>query len=81
MGEAREIAGLPDAAGRRAAGRLAARSALRLARDERGATAIEYALIVSLIFLVIVTSVTLFGTKTTNMFNFISTTIGAAISP
>ena len=35
----------------------------------------------SLIFLVIVTSVTLFGTKTTNMFNFISTTIGAAISP
>ena len=60
---------------------MAARSALRFARDERGATAIEYALIVSLIFLVIVTSVTLFGTKTTTMFNFISTTIGGAISP
>jgi pilus assembly protein Flp/PilA len=60
---------------------VAARSALKLARDQRGATAIEYALIVSLIFLVIVTSVTLFGTKTTDMFNFISTTIGGAISP
>jgi pilus assembly protein Flp/PilA len=49
------------------------------AADERGATAIEYALIVSLIFLVIVTSVTLFGSKTNGMYNFISTSIGTAI--
>jgi pilus assembly protein Flp/PilA len=79
MGEARETAGLSDAAGGRSAGGLVARFALKLARDQRGATAIEYALIVSLIFLVIVTSVTLFGQKTTNMYDFISTTIGAHV--
>jgi len=33
----------------------------RFLRDERGATAIEYALIASLIFLVIITSVALVG--------------------
>ena len=60
---------------------MAARSALkRFVRDESGATAIEYALIASLIFVVIVTSVTLFGTKTTGMMDMISATIGGAIS-
>ena len=54
---------------------------MRFARDESGATAVEYGLIVSLIFLVVVTSVSLFGTKTTGMFNFISNTVGGAIGP
>ncbi|MBC7670026.1 Flp family type IVb pilin [Caulobacter sp. DWR2-3-1b2] len=50
MGEARQARGLSDAAGRPAADRLAARSALsRFWRDERGATAIEYGMIVALI--------------------------------
>jgi pilus assembly protein Flp/PilA len=53
----------------------------RFARDESGATAVEYGLIVSLIFLVIVTSVSVFGNKTSGMFNFISNTIGGAIGP
>lgn len=59
---------------------MAARSALkRFWRDERGATAIEYAMIASLIFLAIVTSVTTFGTKTTNTFQYIANKIGAAM--
>lgn len=44
-------------------------------RDEGGATAIEYGLICALIFLVIVTSVTAFGNRTTGLID----TIGAAI--
>ena len=51
---------------------------MRFLRDERGATAIEYALIASLIFVVIVTSVTLFGTKTTDMMDMISAKVSAA---
>ncbi|HLI67365.1 MAG TPA: Flp family type IVb pilin [Caulobacteraceae bacterium] len=59
---------------------MAARSALRrFCADRRGATAIEYGLIVSLIFLVILASVTAFGTKSTNMYNTISTAISSAM--
>ena len=47
--------------------------------DESGATAIEYGLIASLIFLVIVTSVTAFGNKTTQIMDAVSTAIDAAI--
>jgi pilus assembly protein Flp/PilA len=47
--------------------------------DERGATAIEYGLIVALIFLVIVTAVTLFSDRATAMFTYISTTIDGAL--
>ena len=54
---------------------------MRFARDDRGATAIEYALIVSLLFLVIVTSVTAFGNKTSSKYNFISNSINTAIGP
>ena len=39
----------------------------------------EYGLICALIFLVIVTSVTAFGNKTTNIMNTVSAAIGAAI--
>ena len=80
MGEAEQPDGLPDAAGRRAPRRLAARPRLRdFTADQAGATAIEYGLIVSLIFLVILSSVTMFGSKATNMYNTISSTIGSAI--
>ena len=51
----------------------------RFAKDERGATAIEYALICGLIFLVIISAVTLFSTQATAMFNYISTTIDGAL--
>jgi pilus assembly protein Flp/PilA len=37
--------------------------------DERGATAVEYALMVGLIALVIVTGVTAFGISVNNLFN------------
>lgn len=48
-------------------------------RDEDGATAIEYALIISLIFLVIVSAVTLFATNMTTMFGIINTAMVAAL--
>ena len=53
--------------------------ALAFAADERGATAIEYGLICSLIFLVIIGSVTAFGTRATNIFLNAANTINAAI--
>ncbi|MBI1405519.1 MAG: Flp family type IVb pilin [Caulobacter sp.] len=52
----------------------------RFLRDESGATAIEYGLIVSLIFLVIVTAVTTFGNKTTGIMQTVSDAIAAAIA-
>jgi pilus assembly protein Flp/PilA len=85
MGEARQTERLSDAAGRRAAGGLVARlsltgakAAARLARDESGATAIEYGLIVSLLFLAIVSGLSLFATNENAMYTHISTTIGNA---
>ncbi|HZL60549.1 MAG TPA: Flp family type IVb pilin [Stellaceae bacterium] len=44
-----------------------------LQRDERGATSIEYALIASLIAVVIVASVTVTGTSVKNIFNSVAT--------
>ena len=41
----------------------------RFRRDESGTTSIEYALIASLVFLVILSSLTLFGTTATGIFN------------
>ncbi len=41
----------------------------RFARDDSGATAIEYGLIAGLIAVVIVAAVTTVGTKLTNSFN------------
>ena len=40
-----------------------------LSRDDRGATAVEYGLMVALIAAVIVTAVRLFGTNLTSVFN------------
>ncbi len=51
---------------------------VRFLRDESGATAIEYGLIVALVFLVAVSAMTAFGTSMTTMYNLISTTIGGA---
>ena len=46
--------------------------------DRRGATAIEYGLICSLIFLVIVTAVTSFGNNTSNKIFYIANAVSAA---
>ena len=51
----------------------------RFLKDETGATAIEYGLIASLVFLVIVTSVTVFGNKTSAKMQYVSDAIAAAI--
>lgn len=47
--------------------------------DDDGATAIEYGLIVSLIFLAIVGSITAFTGGMNGMFTIILTTIGSAL--
>ena len=46
-----------------------------LGRDDSGATAIEYGLILALIFLGMMTAVTGVGQTTINMWNNVSTTI------
>jgi pilus assembly protein Flp/PilA len=48
----------------------------RFWNDESGATAVEYALMVALIAVVIITAVTLLGTNITSRFNQAATTIG-----
>ena len=50
----------------------------RFLNDERGATAIEYALIVGMIFLVIVGAVSLFASRATGTFDKVSTAVSAA---
>jgi pilus assembly protein Flp/PilA len=45
----------------------------RFAKDESGATAIEYGLIVALIAVVIITVITTIGTKLTTKFTAVST--------
>jgi pilus assembly protein Flp/PilA len=51
----------------------------RLMRDEGGATAIEYGLILALIFLAILSAVTAFGNTSTGVFNVAMTTIRTAM--
>jgi pilus assembly protein Flp/PilA len=79
MGETEPNGRLSDAAGGRAVGRVAARFALRFARDDSGATAVEYGLIITLIFLAIVGAVGSFSTKFITVLNTASTTIGGAL--
>jgi len=50
-------------------------SVKRLVADESGATAIEYALIASLIAVAIIVSVTLLGTQLQNTFNEVSSNL------
>ena len=47
----------------------------RFARDEFGATAIEYGLIAALISVVIITAITSVGTKLTTTFNTVATSL------
>ncbi|MCA3701290.1 Flp family type IVb pilin [Brevundimonas sp.] len=51
----------------------------RFLADESGATAIEYGMICGMIFLVIITAVTLFANRATDMFDYVSSTIAAVI--
>lgn len=51
------------------------KAARRFADDERGATAIEYSLIVSLIFLAIVGAVKAYVNSTSEMYSEISSTL------
>jgi pilus assembly protein Flp/PilA len=46
-----------------------------LQRDDRGATAVEYGLMVALIAAVIVTAVSLIGTRLNSIFNTVSSSL------
>lgn len=46
--------------------------------DDRGATAVEYGLILAMIFLAMVTSVTYMAATTTSMWNNVSTEVANA---
>ena len=82
MGETQPDERLSNAPGGRPAGRLAARLLVkRFLADGRGTTAVEYSVIIALIFVVIVSSMTVFGNKTTNVMNRVSNAIGSAIGP
>ncbi|MEI9993597.1 MAG: Flp family type IVb pilin [Rhizomicrobium sp.] len=73
MGAAAGADAISDAGGRPAAHPHAARSALsRLAADASGATAIEYAMIASIISIVIFTAVSAIGTSLTTFFQNLS---------
>jgi Flp pilus assembly pilin Flp len=74
MVEAARVDGTGDAASRSAARRHAARSTLAaLLRDTNGATSIEYALIASLVSILIIAGVTQVGTTIRdNFFNKIA---------
>ena len=50
----------------------------RLERDDKGATAVEYGLMVGLIAAVIVLTVAALGTKLDGLFSFVNTSIPAA---
>lgn len=52
----------------------------RLIRDEAGATALEYGLIISLMFLVFVSALTAFGGHSSGLFNRAMDTIRAAMA-
>ena len=53
----------------------------RFLTDESGATAIEYGLIIALIFLVILGSVQLFAANATGLFDRVATAVGSAMGP
>jgi pilus assembly protein Flp/PilA len=54
------------------------RAVARLTRDESGATAVEYGLIVALIFLAIIGGLSTFATNENTMYTSISNAIGGA---
>nr|WP_286800867.1 Flp family type IVb pilin [Oceanicaulis sp. UBA2681] len=82
MDAARPVSRVSDATRRQAAGggiaRQAGRCARRLICDERGATAIEYGLIVGLLGVVVITAVSLLGDQLWQLLQMVSTTISTA---
>lgn len=52
----------------------------KLRKDENGATAIEYGLIAGLISVVIITAVTLVGSKLEGVFYYIGSTLDGALN-
>ena len=54
------------------------RNLQELARDERGATAIEYGLILTLIFLAMIVAVTAFGQETIKMWTEVAQKVDSA---
>lgn len=50
----------------------------QIVRDTRGATAVEYGLILALVFLAMVGAVSQFGTSTIGMWNNVATTISTS---
>jgi pilus assembly protein Flp/PilA len=50
----------------------------RIFKDERGATAIEYGLILAMIFLAMIGALTLVTSRTIEMWNFVSTSVTEA---
>ncbi|VVT10397.1 Flp/Fap pilin component [Sphingomonas sp. EC-HK361] len=63
---------------RRLSPRALARQLSRLAADERGATAVEYGLILALIFLAVVGSIQAVANSTTGMWNDVSSKVANA---
>ena len=53
----------------------------RLKREEKGATAVEYGLMVGLIAVAIITAVTLLGGNLSGLFNRIAGSVGTAGTP
>jgi pilus assembly protein Flp/PilA len=53
---------------------------MRLITDDRGATAIEYGLVVALIALAVIGSVNVVADETIGMWNFISDTLDNAVT-
>ena len=51
---------------------------IKFFKDEEGATAVEYGLMVALIAVVIIIAVTLLGTNLSDKFNTVATAVGAA---
>jgi pilus assembly protein Flp/PilA len=51
------------------------RLAMLVRRDDRGASAVEYGLLIFLIALVIIAAVTLLGTTLSSMFNQVATSL------
>ncbi len=53
---------------------------IRFARDEDGATAIEYGLIAALVSVAAIGALTAMGSSLSTMFNTVSTALSAAVS-
>lgn len=51
------------------------KSVLGFFKDEEGATAVEYGLMVAMISVVIIAAVTLLGTNVSTKFDFVATTV------